>query len=98
MRHTLVRLVGVTLFTLHTAACGPPDRGAAGRGATLAVGMAGPASVAWLGDGRGRHASALAGPPVQLAPGPGGSVVALTVGGPSGGRMQLAVVRPGAAG
>ncbi|MGH2354316.1 MAG: hypothetical protein ACRDJN_22145, partial [Chloroflexota bacterium] len=72
----------------------PPGQGAAGRGATLVVGIASPASVAWLDDGPGRHGSALAGLPEQIAAGPGGSVVALTAGSAGGGRRELEVVAP----
>src|SRR5687767_15543928 len=96
MSLTLVRVLGVAFLTLHAAACAPPDQGAAGLGAALAVGMTNPASLAWLGDGRGGHASPLAGPPVQIAAGPGGSAVTLTAGAPGAGRMQLAVIQPGA--
>jgi len=94
MRLTLLRLLVLSLLTLHAAACVPPDRGAAGRGATLAVGMAGRAAVAWLGDGYGWRETPLAGPPEHLASGPGGSVVALTTASGGSGRMELAVVRP----
>src|SRR5687768_18283786 len=96
MRLTLGRwlALGLTLLTLHAAACASPGQGAAGRGGTLVVGMAGPSSVEWLGDGYGGHGAPLAGTPVQVARGPGGSVIALTTGAAGGGSMALEVVRP----
>ena len=94
MRLPLARWLGLTLLTVHAAACAPPDRGAAGRGATLVVGTARPAAVAWLDDGRGPHGAALAGAPEQLAAGPGGGVVALTADAAGGGRVALELVRP----
>ena len=95
MRLTLGRWLGLglTLLTLHAAACAPPDQGAAGRGGTLVVGMADPAAVAWLDDGHGRHGAALAGAPEQVAAGPGGSVVALTAGA-AGRRYAMVVYQP----
>ena len=86
--------LGLSLLALHAVACAPPDQGAAGPGGPLAVGMVGPATVAWLGDGYGGQQAALAGPPVQVAMGPGGSVVALTAGAAGGGSLELVVVRP----
>jgi hypothetical protein len=96
MRLTLGRSLGLglTLLTLPVAACVPPDRGAAGRGGTLAVGMAGPAAVTWLAAGPRWRGSALAGAPEELAAGPGDSVVALTADRSGGGRMALEFVRP----
>src|SRR5262245_37090948 len=103
MRRTLARWLGLVLalLTLPAPACAPPDRGPPGGGATLAVGLASPAAVAWHGAGSGRPGppSALAGAPEQLGAGPGGSAVALTADPAGGGRVALELVRPrGAAG
>jgi hypothetical protein len=97
MRYTFLRWLGLTLLTLlllPAAACAPPGQGAAGRGATLAVGMANPTSVEWLYDGHGRRASALGRSPEQLAAGPGGSVITLAAGAAGGGHLELEVVTP----
>src|SRR5262245_9332809 len=85
---------GRALLPLPSVACAPPDRATSGRGAELAVGLAGPAAVAWLDHGPGRPGPALAGSPEQLAAGPGGSVVALTADPAGGGRLALELVRP----
>src|SRR5262245_41115451 len=101
MRLTLGRWLGLALalLTLHAAACAPPGRSAAGRGDTLALGLADPSAVAWLDDADGGDGVPSAGWPEQVARGPGESVVALTAGATSGGTMALEVVRPrGAAG